>query len=422
MNSFARISGMLHADAVALPRLAEKYGTPLYVYSETGIRRRFQRLQQAFRPLGARIDYSVKACSNLAVLRLLGELGAGWDVVSAGEIERCLRAGGDATRISFAGAGKSTGELEFALSAGVGRFHVESRDELEELAELAERSRQTAQVSLRLNPGLEAPTHSYLSTARVGDKFGVDGQTLRELLVSGAKLRSLHVDGLHLHLGSQILSVEPFVAAAHLCRELVDWAATQGLTIQELNLGGGFGATAEGEELDVTKVAEHWHEILQGRGLSLAVEPGRALVGPEAVLLTRVLRVKRAGSRTVVITDAGMNDFLRPALYGAEHTVSVVTTAEQAVESCVDFVGPVCESGDFLGRDRNSVVPRKGELLALQDAGAYGFSMASNYNSRPRPAEVLVHGSEVRCIRRRETIDDLMSLEQEEALPPDELR
>lgn len=411
MNSFPFVGGVLHADAVPLPELAERFGTPLYVYSASGVRRRFQKLRGALEGVVERVDYSVKACSNLAILELLSGLGAGFDVVSGGEIDRCLRAGVPGNSIAFAGVGKTVEELQFALRVGVGQFHVESREEFETLAEEAGILGVRARVAVRLNPGVAVPTHSYLSTAREGDKFGVTEDVARQLLIRGTELPSIQADGIHVHLGSQIKEVEPFEEAAVRVLELVDWAAARGIHIGFANLGGGFGISSNEAGLDVVALARAWRRVLSGRSLSLVVEPGRYLIGPEGVLLARVIRVKQAADRVVVVTDAAMNDFLRPALYQAEHPVLVVTSSSRSPEDLVDFAGPVCETADFLARDRRSVVPEPGELIAVGDAGAYGFSMASNYNSRPRPAEVLVDGEVVRCIRRRETMDDLLAAE-----------
>jgi diaminopimelate decarboxylase len=392
--TFPRHSRVLHAGRHPVPELALRYGTPLYVYDAQVVRERCARVRGALSGLGADLHYSVKACSNLAILRLLHAEGCGFDVVSAGEIERCLQCGIPAGRIGFAGVGKTPAEIALAVERGVGLVHVENEAEIEILArEAAQQGRRVA-LALRLNPDVDPCTHPGITTGTHRNKFGLTREAARAV---AARLdpRWLTLRGVHVHIGSQVRSVEPYRRATAAALELWALLRAAGHPLEVLDLGGGFAvAGEEGPALDLDELAAALRPLLAEHRLQLLVEPGRFLVADAAILVTRVLYVKEAAQRALVICDAGMNDFLRPALYGALHPVVAVEEAREAAPGAVDLVGPICE-------------PRPGDLLAVLQAGAYGFSMSSNYNTRPRPAEVLVDGAAVQCIRRRETLEDL---------------
>jgi diaminopimelate decarboxylase len=402
----------MRIEQVESAALAARFGTPLYVYSAAAIRERLARLRRAFSPLGAEVHYSVKANSNLALLRLIAAEGAGFDVVSGGEIERCLRAGIDAERLAFAGAGKTEAELELALSRGVGLLCVESRDELERLAALAAASGRAARFLLRLNPDVDAGTHAYVTTGLKRSKFGLPFEEALAALRALCGRPGLDFRGFHVHIGSQIADPGRFRAAAEVAAARVEEARRAGFSVRVLDFGGGFAARYESDPPPIEEVASAVAGPLSPLRVKVLLEPGRYLVAEAGTLLTRVLRVKPAAEKSFVVVDAAMNDLVRPALYGAFHPVELLAEdAASRPRALVDVVGPVCESGDFLAKDRGMPLARPGELLAVLSAGAYGFSMSSQYNSRPRAAEVLVDGSSARLVRRRETIDDLFGPE-----------
>jgi len=403
-------------EDVDVAALAARFGTPLYVYSAYAIRERVRRLERAFSPLLGELHYSVKASSNLSLLRLLAAEGVGFDVVSGGEIERCVRAGVDPARLVFAGAGKSDAELEQALARGVGLIDVESRDELDRLAARAPKpgGGRRVRFALRLNPDVDAGTHAYVTTGLKRNKFGLPFDEAMAALAAlrAAKADALDFCGFHVHIGSQITDPTRFRAAAEIVAARIAQARAAGFDVALLNLGGGFAARYHAEPPAIEAIAESLKPVLAPLQVELLLEPGRYLVAEAGALLTRVIGVKPAPDRSFVIVDAAMNDLLRPALYGAHHPIAhVAAEAAARPRARFDVVGPVCESGDFLAQDRELPQPRAGDLLAVLSAGAYGFSMASNYNSRPRAAEVLVEGRTARLIRRRETIDDLLAPE-----------
>jgi diaminopimelate decarboxylase len=411
---------VLCAGEVPVPRLVSELGTPLYVYSADGIRDRYRRFCGLFGPLVQRVYFAVKACSNLSILAVLRELGAGFEVVSPGEIERCLRAGSRPGDLVFAGLGKTRREMRFALGRGLGLFHVDSREELFELEEECSRAGRRASFLLRINPDVDAATHEHTKTGRRQDKFGVEPDVALRAIHDFSRLEFLGFRGFHVHIGSQIQEVGPFLETARRMVTLVDAVRSEGGEVETLNLGGGFGVDFGGSEVDVGEIARGLGPLLEGRALSLCLEPGRYLVANQGVLVGRVLRVKSVGGNPLVITDVGMNDFLRPALYQAEHPIRPVRRAAPDAEiRPVDVVGPVCESADTLARGVDLPLPTPGDLLAVFGAGAYGFSMSSNYNSRLRAAEVLVDGSRFRCIRRRETLEDLLAAELPDVGPPE---
>jgi diaminopimelate decarboxylase len=406
----------LHCERIPLSELAEKFGTPLYVYSATAIRQRFRAFDRAFGRAAHTICYSVKANSNLAVLRLLHRLGAGFDVVSGGELARVLKVNRRASRdVVFSGVGKTADEISAALRADILMFNVESESELEVLAGCAARLKKKAGVAVRVNPHIEIETHPYISTGLREHKFGVAIEQARAIYGRIAREKFLDPAGVSVHIGSQITDMEPFRQAMLRVTELVRQLTADGHRIRYVDGGGGLGISYEGEE-DFSCRARAYAEAvlapLQALNVHLLLEPGRALVGPAGALVTRVLYIKNNDHKRFVVVDAAMNDLLRPALYAAYHEVVPIDEREDERRSEVDIVGPICETGDFLARDRAMPVLREGELLAVLEAGAYGMSLASNYNSRGRPAEVMVDGATIRLVRRRETPTEMMRAER----------
>jgi diaminopimelate decarboxylase len=412
--SFSHREGALECDGVPLAPLAERFGTPLYVYSRAGIEDRVEALKRAFQPLDPLIAYSVKANGNLSILRVLAEAGCGADIVSGGELHRALLAGVPAQGIVFSGVGKSRSELAAALDAGILCFNVESEGELHVLAELGRARGQVAPVALRINPDIESPTpHAYTRTGHRASKFGIPSEDALELYRVASSLEGVRPVGIDAHIGSQILQPEPYRQSLLHLLELVDALDREGIPLELLDLGGGFGVSYD-EALDPEPelFAERIVPHLATSGLRLVLEPGRYLVAHAGLLVTRVLYVKSMGDKTFVVTDAGMNDLLRPSHYSSVHRVDPVQWSD-APEARLDVVGPICESGDFLALDRSMPLPRPGDLLGIHTVGAYGFTMASTYNARPRPAEILVEGGDARLIRRRETYDDLVRGEED---------
>lgn len=409
---------ILHAESVPLAKLASRYGTPLYVYSAATIGERYEAFDRAFRAVPHTICYSVKANSNLSILRLLARKGCGFDVVSGGELERVLTADRRAAKkVVFSGVGKTHEELVAALKAGILLFNLESESELEALAECAQRLRKTAPVALRVNPDVAAETHPYISTGLQKHKFGVPIGEAQTLYARAAGARFLSVRGVSVHIGSQITDVAPFSEAMTRVAELVRALRTDGHEISYIDAGGGLGIAYDKPE--VAPFAEYAASYaaalitpLGGLNVHLLLEPGRSIVGPAGALLTSVIYQKTNGGKRFLIVDAAMNDLIRPALYGAHHQIVPVVRRPGAEDIVADIVGPVCETGDFFARDRALPGVNEGDLLAILDAGAYGMVLASNYNTRPRPAEVLVSGNTVRVIRRRERVSDLLRAER----------
>ena len=405
----------LTCAGVDLSGLAEEFGTPLYVYSGDQILERAGMLQGAFSGMPHTVCYAVKANSSLAILRLLGELGCGFDIVSGGELERVRRAAPEALgRVVFSGVGKQAWEMDAALAAGILLFNVESEGELELLALRAQALGKVARIALRVNPDVFAETHPYISTGLSEHKFGIAMAKARAVYARAMQLEGVEPAGVSVHIGSQIRSVEPFAESVKRVMKLVGELRADGMDIRYVDAGGGFGVEYGSEAFDpAARVAEYaaaLKGVLDGAGVHLLLEPGRFLVAQAGALVTRVLYTKVNGAKKFVVTDAGMNDLIRPALYQAHHEILPVVRSEREKETA-DIVGPVCESGDFFAHDRSMAEVRAGELVAILDAGAYGMSLASNYNSRVRPAEVLVVGGSARLVRRRETLDDLMVAE-----------
>jgi diaminopimelate decarboxylase len=404
---------MLGCENIPLPQLAKRFGTPLYVYSASAIRERVGAFAHAFRNVNHTICYSVKANSNLSILRLLGKLGCGFDVVSGGELERVLRANRRiARKVVFSGVGKTVAEMDAALKADILLFNLESGSELEALAQRAAKLKRKARIAFRVNPDVPADTHPYISTGLRKHKFGVPLSEARELYARAAKAKYLQVAGVSVHIGSQITDFAPFGAAMERVAQLARQLRSDGHRIEYVDAGGGLGidyqaCAGENFSNSASEYAEAITRPLRGLGVELLLEPGRSIVGPAGVLLTRVLYRKTNNGKKFVVVDAAMNDLIRPSLYQAEHHIVPVEIGDPNSE-VVDIVGPVCESGDFFARDRELAVIKEGDLVAILDAGAYGMVLASNYNSRPRPAEVLVDGKSAKVIRQREKVADLI--------------
>jgi diaminopimelate decarboxylase len=412
--SFEYRNGRLCAEDVPLEEIAARYGTPCFVYSRRAIEAAYAEFVQASAGREVLVCYAVKANSNLAVLGLLARLGAGFDIVSGGELARVLAAGGDPRKVVFSGVGKTEADMRAALQAGVLCFNVESEAELERLDAVARSLGVRAPVSLRVNPDVDARTHPYISTGLKQNKFGIAYAEAPRVYRKAAAMPGLHVAGIDVHIGSQITETRPFVDALHKVLEFVDVLEATGIPLEHIDLGGGLGIRYRDEA--PPRIAEYLGAMFAALGSTRAgqrilLEPGRALVGNAGILLTKVEYLKRGEAKNFAIVDAAMNDLIRPALYEAWHEVKTVKqAAPNAKDAVYDVVGPVCETGDFLAQDRTLAV-QPGDLLAVMSAGAYGMVMSSNYNSRPRAAEVLVSGGEVHLARRRETLEELYAQE-----------
>lgn len=417
---FTYVDGVLHAERVSLEEIAESFGTPCYVYSRAALERRFNAFHQALFGIDHLICYSVKANSNLAVLDVLARLGSGFDIVSSGELERVLAAGGKASRTVFSGVGKTGPEIAHALQAGVYCFNVESAAELETIERVSRAVGKSAPISFRVNPDVDARTHPYIATGLSENKFGVPIEEAPALYRKAAKMAHVEVHGVDCHIGSQQTSLEPFTDALDRIISLVDALEKDGISIRHLNVGGGLGIRYKDETPPAP--AEYIAAIrkrIKDRKLKLLIEPGRAVAGNAGALLARVLYIKRNGEKRFAVTDAAMNDLIRPALYGAWQEVRTVNSSGESAGERYDVVGPVCESADFLAKDRRLDI-EPGSLLAILSAGAYGFVMSSNYNTRPRAAEVMVDGERAHLVRKRENVKDLFA--SESRLPADKWR
>ncbi len=419
---FPRVAGVLHCGPHALDALAEEHGTPLYVYNGDRALERLRLVREAFRGLDPLVAYSVKANPNLALLGLLARAGAGADIVSGGELHCALSASVAPERIVFAGVGKTPDEMRYGLESGIRAFHVESAQELEALGAVAAGLGREAPVAVRVNPDVDSPTHAFTRTGHARSKFGVAPAEAAALYRRVAEHPGLRAVGVDVHIGSQVRDPRPFLGALDVVLDVAARAEREtGARLEYVDLGGGFGIEDPvAEEIDLPALGREVAARLAaaGRPLQLVVEPGRFLVGDAGVLLTRVLYVKRSGGKTFVVADAGMTELIRPSHYGGEHAISPVREPdpEAAVEQ-VDVVGPVCEQGDFLARGRRLALPSPGALLCVHQAGAYAAAMASNYNSRPRAAEVLVHDGHAALVRRRERYRDLIRNERPRTRP-----
>ena len=412
MDYFEYKQDDLYAEEVDLASIADRFGTPCYVYSRATIERHWRAFDQALADQDHLVCYAVKANSNLAVLNLMARLGSGFDIVSGGELERVLAAGGDPAKILFSGLGKSEAEIQRALEVGIHCFNIESEPELDRINEIAGRLGVQASIALRVNPDVDAGTHPYISTGLRENKFGIDVERALQVYRRAAELENIQIKGIDSHIGSQLTTTEPFTDALERVLSIVDSLAEMGIHLEHLDLGGGLGITYKAE--DPPNPAAYSQAILKtlgSRSLKIYVEPGRAIVGNAGVLLTRVEYLKPTAHKNFAIVDAAMNDLLRPALYQAWQSIVPAHRRQHLEPSIYDVVGPVCETADFLGKDRKLAL-EPNDLLAVRSSGAYAFAMSSNYNSRPRVAEVMVDGSEAHLIRERETTADLFALER----------
>ncbi len=408
MDHFEYRAGALCAESLPLSAIAAAHGTPTYVYSRATLERHYRAFDEALNGVEHRVCYAVKANSNLAVLQVLARIGAGFDIVSGGELQRVLKAGGDPAKIVFSGVGKTTAEIELALAVGIYCFNVESEAELHRLSALAVQHGKTARIAFRVNPDVDAKTHPYISTGLKENKFGVDIAEGERLYQLAATLPGIVIDGVACHIGSQLLELSPFLDALDRVLALIDRLAARGIVLHHLDVGGGLGVRYDDE---VPPSPLEWATALKpklaGRKLVVMTEPGRAIAGNAGVLLTRVELLKPGAHKNFAIIDAAMNDLIRPSFYDAWHAVLPVAPRSDTETKIWDLVGPVCETGDWLARDRELALA-EGDLLAFRTAGAYGFTMSSNYNSRGRAAEVLVDGDQMHLVRRRESFDDLV--------------
>ncbi len=398
----------LFAEDIPVKKLAKEFGTPLYIYSQKTIERHVDAYREAFKGTRHILCYAVKANSNLSILRLIGKMGAGADVISGGELFRALKAGIRPERIVYAGIGKTETEIRYALKAGILMFNVESSEELKEINRIAGMMKKKAPVALRVNPDIDAKTHPYISTGLKKHKFGIPMEEALENYLLARELKNIEIKGIHKHIGSQITEVRPFQDALKSLLLLVDELSLHGIRIKYIDMGGGLGIPYKDEEPPhPSELAREVKKLLKGRNLTLIIEPGRSIIGNAGILVTKVLYHKRTKEKNFIIVDAGMNDLIRPTLYGAYHEIVPVERHERS-KIIADIVGPICESGDFFAKDREIEEPEQGDLLAIMSAGAYGFSMSSNYNSRPRAAEVMVKGNRAILVRKRETYKDLI--------------
>ena len=420
MEPFTYYNDKLYAEEVAVAEIAEQVGTPFYVYSKAAIESQWKAYNEAFSGREHLVCYAVKANPNLAILNLLAKLGSGFDIVSAGELERVLRAGGEADRVVFSGVGKTADELRIALQAGIHCFDVESAQELERLNQIAGEMGQSAPVALRVNPDVDPDTHPYIATGLKESKFGIPIDGAADIYRYANSLPNICLNGIACHIGSQLTTIDPFLDSLERILDLVGQLDDEGISLSELDLGGGLGVTyfdEEPPEPDDLVVA--LMDKLQTFGsryqrMKFIIEPGRSIVANAGMLVTRVQYLKHGKARNFAVVDAGMNDLMRPSLYDAWHPIVPVAKTRDGESAIYDVVGPVCESGDFLGQERELAL-EPDDLIAVLAAGAYGASMGSNYNSRPRPPEILVDGNNFHVIRRRETFDDMLA---EESLVP----
>jgi len=428
MDYFNYKNGKLFAEKVAVEKIATQVGTPVYVYSKATFLEHLRRIQRAFRSLDATICYSVKACGNVNILKFLAKAGSGFDIVSGGELYRVLQAGGDPAKIVFAGAGKTDAEIIEALNAGIAYFNIESEAELENLIRLAKQQAgkiENPRAALRVNPDVEYKTHGYLATGKKETKFGVDIKRALKVFADFGKNGVVNLCAIHVHLGTGGKKIDPYIEAVKKILPLIERLRRQGYTIETLDLGGGYGADYESDT--VPSAADYAAEIvplLKDKNLKLILEPGKSIAANAGILLTRVLYTKQGGRKKFVIVDAAMNDLIRPVLYDAFHFIWPAKVARKFIPrkrtkdlhlsgtEFVDVVGPVCESADFFAKERRLPPVKRGDLISIFTAGAYGFSMSSNYNARPRAAETIVNGDKFSTIRKRETYEDLTSLEK----------
>lgn len=409
MDHFQYQSGSLYAEQVPVSTIAERFGTPCYIYSRATFVQHWRAFDDAFAEMPHLVCYAVKANSNLAVLNVLARQGSGFDIVSAGELARVIAAGGEAAKTVFSGVGKTEAEIEYALQQGIRCFNVESIPELSRINEVAQRLNTKAPISIRVNPDVDAQTHPYISTGLKENKFGIAIEDARAVYRSANEMTHLDIVGVDCHIGSQLTSVAPFVDALKRVLALIDELKADGTVIKHLDIGGGLGIHYRDETPPTpAEYAAELKPLLADRDLEILLEPGRAIAGNAGILLTKVEFIKPTEAKQFAIVDAAMNDLLRPALYQSWQAIVPVEAESKAPAAVYDIVGPICETGDFLGKDRELAI-EQGDLLAIRSAGAYGFTMSSNYNSRPRAAEVMVDGDTVHLVRERETVQDLFA-------------
>lgn len=425
MDLFSYKNGDLYCEEVLVDKLAEEYGTPMYVYSANTIRNHVRNFQQAFKEVQAVICYSVKVCSNINILKMVASMGESFDVVSGGELYRVLQAGGDVSRVVYAGVGKTDPEIRYAIEQGIGYFNIESEAELENIIAIASEMGKVVNCALRVNPDVDPKTHTYTSTGKKESKFGVDIERAVKVFETYGRNPNIRLCGIHLHIGSPVYTIEPYVEAIGKTMLMIDQLRQGGFVIDTLDIGGGFAADyTTGKAPSPADYAKAIVPLIKGKGLKIILEPGRSIMGTSAILVSRVSYTKTSGEKNFAIIDGAMNDLIRPMLYGAFHFIwpTKVSPAHSIRERKevmdmpglikTDVVGPICESGDFLAQDRMLPPMKRGDLLAAFTAGAYSFSMSSQYNSRPRAIELLVDGSDVTVIRRRESWSDLIAAEQ----------
>ena len=402
--------GVLACEDVDLPAIAAQYGTPCYIYSRKAITSRFAEYKNALDGIPSQVCFAVKANSNLAVLSLLARAGAGFDIVSGGELYRVLAAGANPAAVVFSGVGKTEEEIRFALERGIHSFNCESEWEIEQISRIAVGLGRTASIAIRVNPDVNAITHPYISTGLREHKFGIDMNEAERIYAQALRLDGIRPEGVSCHIGSQLLDAGPLLEAADKVIALVERLRRQGIAIRFLDLGGGIGVRYRPSDnvISIDQFISHLRPKVESLRLTLMLEPGRSIVAEAGVLLCRVLLTKQNGKKTFVIVNAGMNDLIRPSLYGAHHEIIPVHEKSDETQTEADIVGPVCETGDFFARHRSMAAVQPGDLLAIQTAGAYGFVLSSNYNSRPRACELLVDSDKVQVIRQRETYDDLI--------------
>jgi len=411
MNAFLYHKGELYCEGVPLRRLAGEFGTPLYVYSQGHITGQYDGLHKALRSLDHLICFAVKANSNLAVLRALAQAGTGFDIVSGGELYRVVQAGGDPRKCVFSGVGKTRDEIEYALKLGIYMFNVESEPELRRISQVARRMGRRAPIAIRVNPGVDPDTHDYISTGKHESKFGISLREALDVYRQAARLGGIEIRGVQMHIGSQITKTAPFVLAIRKIAALIERVREIAPhTLQSFDMGGGLGIRYHNEHPPTAaEFARAVTPRVKAFGLRILLEPGRFIVGNGGVLVTRVVHVKQTPVKRFVIVDAAMNDLIRPSLYESHHEIIPVAARDGRRRITADVVGPVCESGDFLAQGRRLAAVEEGALLTVMSAGAYGMAMASNYNARPRPAEVMVKGRRYELVRRRESVKDLIS-------------
>lgn len=414
MHLFQYKNGELHAEDVPVKKLAKEFGTPLYIYSYNTLLNHFKAYETAFDSFPHIICFALKANSNAAIIRLFAKNGGGADVVSGGELFRALKAGIPAKKIVYAGVGKTEEEIRYALKSKILMFNVESEDELREIDKIAGKMKTKASIALRINPDIDPETHPYISTGLKKHKFGIPIEDALEYYKLANSLKNIRIVGIHKHIGSQLTKVSPFVDALKRILILVNELTRQGISINYLDIGGGLGITYRDEmPPNPAQLAKNILPLLKGRKVTVVLEPGRSLVGNAGILVTKTLYLKKGQEKEFVIVDAGMNDLMRPTLYGAYHHIQPIIKNRRD-KVIADIVGPICESGDFLAKDREIGKVKNGEYLAVMSAGAYGFTMSSNYNSRPKAAEIMVKGKKYKLIRKRETYNDII---KGEAIP-----